>query len=176
MKRTFHRLRHRAVFTQVYGIPWWHELKALRTANRKLTANDFHSFYHFERIHKTDILKSARPPPPGPTILPPNYYTSYSTYGDPNDVATAIAEPGDTLNAIPDGLLDPLFSDVDDTVLDELDSTHPGTSTVAQATPQDGTPPVPAQPDGTQKRKRGRPKSSKDKQACKKRQKLTHPG
>jgi hypothetical protein len=56
-------------FTQVYGIPCWPELKALRTANRKLTANDFRSFYHFERINKTDILKSARPPLPGPTIL-----------------------------------------------------------------------------------------------------------
>ena len=59
-------------FTQVYGIPCWHELKALRTAERKLTTNDFHSFYHFERINQPDILKSARPPLPGPTILPPN--------------------------------------------------------------------------------------------------------
>jgi len=59
-------------FTQVYGIPCWHELKALRTVNRKLTANDFHSFYRFERINNTDILKSARPPLPGPAILPPN--------------------------------------------------------------------------------------------------------
>ncbi|KAN0070128.1 hypothetical protein V8E54_011709 [Elaphomyces granulatus] len=53
--------------------------------------------------------------------------------------------------------------------------THPGTSTVAQATSQfeDDTPLAPAQPDGTQKRKRGRPKDSKDKQARKKRQKHT---
>jgi len=109
-----------------------------------------------------------------------------ATLGNSNDVATAIATPGDTLNAISDGLLDPIFTDIDDfsdfyhfdnTVLYklQLDSgvgTHPSTSTVAQATPQpeDGTP-VPAQPDGTQKRKRGRPKGSKDKQAHKKRQK-----
>src|SRR5467141_2973118 len=81
--------------------------------------------------------------------------------------------------------LDPIFTDIDDfsdfynfddTVLDklQLDSgtgTHPSTGTVPQATPQleDGTPPVPAQP---QKRKRGRPNAgSKDKQARKKRQK-----
>ena len=31
-----------------------------------------------------------------------------ATLGDSNDVATAIATPGDTLNAIPDGLLDPI--------------------------------------------------------------------
>src|SRR5467141_3496015 len=72
-----------------------------------------------------------------------------------------------------------VISTISTTVLDklQLDSstgTHPSTSTVPQATPQleDGTPPVPAQPDSTQKRKRGRPKAgSKDKQARKKRQK-----
>ena len=63
-------------FTQVYGIPCWHELKVLHTANRKLTANDFDSFYHFERINRTDILRSARPPLPGPTILLPNVVLS----------------------------------------------------------------------------------------------------
>src|SRR5467141_4351693 len=95
--------------------------------------------------------------------------------------------PGGTL-ALSKIVLDPIFTDIDDfsdfynfddTVLDklQLDSgtgTHPSTSTVPQATPQleDGTPPVPAQPDSTQKRKRGRPKAgSKDKQARKKRQK-----
>jgi len=55
--------------------------------------------------------------------------------------------------------------------LDSGTGTHPSTGTVPQATPQleDGTPPVPAQP---QKRKRGRPNAgSKDKQARKKRQK-----
>jgi hypothetical protein len=58
--------------------------------------------------------------------------------------------------------------------LDELDGGS-GTSTVAQATAQleDDTPLAAAQPDGTQKRKRGRPKGSKDKQARKKRQKRT---
>src|SRR5712664_3398300 len=69
-----------------------------------------------------------------------------------------------------------VISTISTTVLDklQLDSstgTHPSTSTVPQATPQleDGTPPVPAQP---QKRKRGRPNAgSKDKQARKKRQK-----
>jgi hypothetical protein len=62
--------------------------------------------------------------------------------------------------------------------LDESDgdtNTHPGTSTVIQATSQleDDTLLAPAQPDSTQKRKRGWPKGSKDKQPCKKRQKHT---
>ena len=62
--------------------------------------------------------------------------------------------------------------------LDKSDSdtsTHPGTSMVIQATSQleDDTPLAPAQPDSTQKRKRGRPKGSKDKQPRKKRQKHT---
>ena len=72
------------------------------------------------------------------------------TLGDSKDVATAIATPSDTLNAIPDGLLDPIITDIDDfsdfynfdaAVLDklQLDSgigTHPSTRTVAQATLQ----------------------------------------
>jgi len=81
------------------------------------------------------------------------------------------------------GTRDPQF-DVDDFgdfynfELDELDGgtgIHSGISTVVQATSQfeDDTPLAPAQPDGTQKRKRGRPKGSKDKQARKKRQKRT---
>ncbi|KAN0073978.1 hypothetical protein V8E54_007915 [Elaphomyces granulatus] len=81
------------------------------------------------------------------------------------------------------GTHDPQF-DVDDFCdfynfeLDELDGgtgTHPGTGTVAQAPSQfeDDTPLAPAQLDGIQKRKRGRPKGSKDKQARKKRQKRT---
>jgi hypothetical protein len=109
-------------------------------------------------------------------------------------VATAVVTPGDDpLFDIDDfgnfydtvldeldndtGTHDPQF-DVDDfgdfynfelDELDELDGgsgTHPGTSTVAQATAQleDDTPLAAAQPDGTQKRKRGRPKGSKDKE------------
>src|ERR1700735_3131398 len=72
------------------------------------------------------------------------------TLGDSKDVATAIETPSDTLNAIPDGLLDPIITDIDDfsdfynfddAVLDklQLDSgigTHPSTRTVAQATLQ----------------------------------------
>ena len=51
------------------------------------------------------------------------------TLGDSKDVATAIATPSDTLNAIPDGLLDPIITDIDhfsdfyhfdDAVLDKL--------------------------------------------------------
>jgi hypothetical protein len=36
------------------------------------------------------------------------------TLGDSKDVATAIATPSDTFNAIPDGLLDPIITDIDD--------------------------------------------------------------
>ena len=84
-------------------------------------------------------------------------------------MATVVVTPGD------DSLFDiDDFGDFYDTVLDELDS-DTSTSMVAQATSQlgDDTPLAPAQPDGTQKRKRGRPKGSKDKQERKKRQNRT---
>jgi hypothetical protein len=121
------------------------------------------------------------------------------TPATPNDVATAVVTPADDPLFGIDDFGD--FHNFDDTVLDELDNdtgTHDpqfdvddfgdfynfeldelddgtGTSTVAQDTSQleDDTPLAPAQQDGTQKRKRGRPKGSKDKQARKRRQKRT---
>ncbi|KAN0069632.1 hypothetical protein V8E54_011938 [Elaphomyces granulatus] len=106
--------------------------KSLRTANSKLTANDFHSFYHFERIHKTNILKSARPPPPGPTIPPPNVVFRsrgreenpsltrrpgnlgvMATPATPNDMATAVVTPGNAFNPIPIDLNDPDTTNTD---------------------------------------------------------------
>ncbi|KAI9912854.1 hypothetical protein PsorP6_006473 [Peronosclerospora sorghi] len=61
-------------FTQIYGIPCYHEIRNRKRISVKITKDDFHPHWHFERPFNGKTLGLPEPPiaPPGPVIFKPH--------------------------------------------------------------------------------------------------------
>ncbi|KAI9914672.1 hypothetical protein PsorP6_006828 [Peronosclerospora sorghi] len=61
-------------FTQIYGIPCHHEIRNRKRLSVKITKEDFHPHWHFERPFNGKALGLPEPPlaPPGPVIFKPH--------------------------------------------------------------------------------------------------------
>ncbi|KAI9912015.1 hypothetical protein PsorP6_008975 [Peronosclerospora sorghi] len=62
-------------FTQIYGIPCYHEIRNRKRLSVKITKDDFHPHWHFERPFNGKALGLPEPPlpPPGPVIFKPHF-------------------------------------------------------------------------------------------------------
>ncbi|KAI9914227.1 hypothetical protein PsorP6_005855 [Peronosclerospora sorghi] len=61
-------------FTQIYAIPCYHEIRNMKRLSFKITKDDFHPYWHFERPFNGKTLGLPEPPlaPPGPVIFKPH--------------------------------------------------------------------------------------------------------
>ena len=155
----------KSVFTQIYGIPCYHQVRDRERLSVAITKDDFHPHWHFERPFNGEALGLLEPPlaPPGPIIFRPNVVVTRgrkrkdkSVRRDPSawEIAnrTQTRRPGRIGGATSVAINSPHIETV--------------TQQVAPATQQQVLP-VPTQP------KRGRPKGSKNKQLACKKQKVT---